>query len=151
MRIAKLMLLAALLAAEALPLLDDMAFMVGDWEGSAGRAAIEEHWLPAKGGRMLGLSHTVAHDRMVGFEFLRIESRPEGVFYVAQPNGRPPVDFKLTRSSKSEAVFENPAHEHPKIISYRREGDALTAKIEGDEKGKHVVQEFPFHLMPARK
>jgi hypothetical protein len=52
----------------------------------------------------------------------------------------------MTRSAADEAVFENPQHDHPKIIAYRLQpgGNALIARVEGDEKGKHVVQEFRF-------
>lgn len=139
-------MLAGFMSAQTPPSIDGLAWMSGAWAGSMGRAAIEEHWLAAKGGRMLGLGQTVANGKMISFEFLRIEQRADGVYYVAQPGGNPPVDFKLTRSSEQEVVFENPKHDHPKMISYRRDGDALLARLEGDEKGKHVVQEFKFKL-----
>jgi hypothetical protein len=100
----------------------DLAWIAGHWAGSMGRARTEEHWIPPAGGAMLGVSRTVVKDRMVAFEFLRIEKRPDGIYYVAQPGGRPPTDFKLTRSSAALAVFENPKHDHPKIITYRLEG-----------------------------
>lgn len=94
---------------------------------------------------MLGLSRTVADGRTVAFEFLRIESRADGVVYVAQPQGRPPVEFKLTQRSENRAVFENPQHDHPKVIRYSKEADgSLRAEIEGDEKGKHKKMEFKF-------
>jgi hypothetical protein len=125
---------------------DGLAWLAGAWHGKMGQADNEEHWLVPKGGAMLGVSRTLARGRMVMFEFLRIEQRPDGVFYIAQPRGRPPVEFKMTRSAADEAVFENPQHDHPKIIAYRLQpgGNALIARVEGDEKGKHVVQEFRF-------
>lgn len=123
----------------------DLGWIAGHWEGPVGRAQAEEHWIAPAGGAMLGVSRTIARDRMVGFEFLRIEKRAAGIFYVAQPGGRPPTDFKLTQSGATSAVFENPQHDHPKIITYRLEGaDTLVARIEGDEGGRHKVQEFRF-------
>jgi hypothetical protein len=137
------MLVAASVRAQT-PSLDDLAWMTGSWETQLGRARIEEHWLAPAGKSMFGISRTVAGDRTVSFEFLRIETRPDGIYYVAQPNGRPGTDFKLTSLTGGLAVFENPAHDHPKIIRYRRNADgSLLASIEGDEKGKHVVQDFP--------
>lgn len=125
--------------------IEQVKWIAGNWQGAMGRAEIEEHWTPLKGGAMLAVSRTVAGSRMVMFEFLRIEQRADGVFYVAQPRGRTPVDFKMTKASDREAVFENPQHDHPKIISYRLEGDdGMVARIEGDEKGKHVEMEFRF-------
>ena len=43
-------------------------------------------------------------------------------------------------------MFENPQHDHPKIIRYRRQERTLVAEIEGDEKGRHVKQAFTFML-----
>ncbi len=125
--------------------LEGLRFLEGSWRGESGKATIEERWTDAAGGTMLGVSRTIVSGETVAFEFLRIEAREEGVFYVAQPNGRPPTDFKLTRTSAGEAVFENPHHDHPKIIRYRLDDGALVAEVEGDE-GK---QEFRFRKSSA--
>jgi hypothetical protein len=139
--------LAMALAAtpQTAPSIESVRWIAGEWKGSMGKAEIEEHWTPLKGGGMLGVSRTVAGGRMVMFEFLRVVERPDGVFYIAQPGGRSPTDFKLTKATEREAVFENPQHDHPKVISYTQQPDgSLVARLEGDEKGKHVVQEFKF-------
>ena len=125
--------------------INDVAWIAGSWQGTLGKATLEEHWIAPAGGAMLGLNRVVSGPRMVMFEFLRIEQRNDSLVYIAQPNGRPPTEFKLTRASSTEAVFENPAHDHPKIILYRLEADGtLFARVEGDEKGKRVSQEFRF-------
>jgi hypothetical protein len=120
--------------------LEELKFLTGSWKGESGKASIEERWTDAAGGMMLGVSRTIVSGKTVAFEFLRIEVRPDGIFYVAQPNGRPPTDFKMTRSSSEEAVFENSQHDHPKVIRYLREKEALVAEVQGAE-GK---QEFRF-------
>ncbi len=125
--------------------LDGLRFMEGDWRGESGKARIEEHWIEAAGGIMLGVSRTIVSGKTVAFEFLRIEAREDGVFYVAQPNGRPGTDFKLTKVSAGEAVFENPQHDHPKIIRYRLGDNTLVAELEGDEGN----QEFQFRKSNA--
>ena len=130
----------------------DFAWLAGGWQGTmGGKAQIEEHWIQPAGGTMLAVSRTIANGRTVAFEFLRIESRADGIYYVAQPQGRPPVEFKLTQQSENRAVFENPQHDHPKIIRYSKEGDgSLHAEIEGDEKGKHKKMEFKFQPVSQR-
>jgi len=125
--------------------LEGLRFIEGDWSGESGKARIEEHWIEAAGGTMLGISRTIVSGKTVAFEFLRIEAREDGVFYVAQPNGRPGTDFKLTKESAGEAVFENPQHDHPKVIRYRLREGMLVAEVEGDE-GK---QEFRFRRSSA--
>jgi hypothetical protein len=137
--------LFTLLAFQSAPEVKDLSWLSGRWTGSMGRAAIEESWTDNKGGAMLAVSRTIVGDRLVMFEFLRIVKKTDGVYYVAQPGGRPPVEFKLTKYEPGLAVFENPQHDHPKIITYKLEGaTALIAIIEGDEKGQHKKQEFRF-------
>jgi len=120
-------------------------WIAGHWAGVTGRALTEENWIAPAAGVMLGVSRIVAGDRVVAFEFLRIEKRPGGIYYVAQPGGRPPTEFKLIRSTATSAIFENPKHDHPKIITYRMESaSTLVATVEGDEGGKHKWQEFRF-------
>jgi hypothetical protein len=131
--------------------LSDLAWLAGGWQGTMGKAQIEEHWIQPAGGTMLGVSRTVAGGRTVSFEFLRIEGRTDGPVYVAQPQGRSPVEFKLTQRSENWAVFENPQHDNPKVIRYSKEADgSLRAEIEGDEKGKHQKMEFKFQPIPRR-
>jgi hypothetical protein len=97
------------------------------------------------------LSRTVAGGRTTSFEFVRIEARPDGIFYVAQPGGRPPVDFRLASESPNELVFVNPGHaDHLKKIIYRREADGrLTARVEGENNGKAFVEDYPYQRFAA--
>lgn len=120
------------------PTLADLSWMSGDWQTApGGRRQIEEHWTAAAGGSMMGVSRTVAGDKTVEFEYLRIEQREDGIYYVAHPKARcPGTDFKLTRASATEAVFENPQHDFPKRIIYRKTDDGLTASIDAGEGSK---------------
>jgi len=123
------------------PTLADISWISGDWQTEpGGRRQIEEHWTKVAGASMLGMSRTVAGDKTVEFEYLRIEQRADGIYYVAHPKARcPGTDFKLTRASATEAVFENPQHDFPKRIIYQKTAnDGLTASIDGGEGSKAV-------------
>src|SRR5262249_18178512 len=125
-----------------------LSWISGDWQTEpGGRAQIEEHWTQPSGGSMLGMSRTVAGDKTVEYEYLRIEQRADAIYYVAHPKARcPGTDFKLTRLSAREAIFENPAHDFPKRILYRRNADgSLTASIDGGEGTK--AMSFPYRPM----
>lgn len=118
----------------------DLAFMRGDWQGRDGPLVFEERWTDEAGGLMLGVSRTLKGDRALGFEFLRVEFRKDGVFYVAQPGGKPKTEFRLTASAPNSATFENPAHDHPKLIRYRLDAEGeLVAELEGAEKAQRFV------------
>jgi hypothetical protein len=145
-RCALILLLAATTQVSAqTPTLTDISWISGAWQSEpGGRRQIEEHWTRVGGQSMLGMSRTVVGDKTVEFEFVRIEQRADGIYYVAHPKARcPGTDFKLTRASATEAVFENPQHDFPKRIIYRKNGDdSLTASIDGGEGTKAML--YPF-------
>ena len=127
------------------PTLMDLSWFVGDWQISHERVIIEEHWIPAKGGLMLGVGRTLRGEHAVAFEFLRIEEREDGIYYVAQPNGRPPTAFKLTKLEEKLVEFENPDHDFPQVIRYQLQADGtLLAQAEGERDGKLSTQSFPY-------
>lgn len=140
-----LVVLFALMTNTSTPTLADLAWMAGGWQSAPGeRRQSEEHWTQAAGASMMGMSRTVVGDKTVEFEYLRIEQRADGIYYVAHPKARcPGTDFKLTRASATEAVFENPQHDFPKRIIYRKGADdSLTASIDGGEGTKAMTYAF---------
>jgi len=122
--------------------LKDLAWLTGS-RSMQGAIHIEERWTEPASNMMVGVSRTIRGDKVVEFEFLRIEARADGLYYVAQPGGRPPTDFKLTRWDGTEAIFENPQHDFPKRILYRRLPDnVVVARVDGGAGTKG--QEFTF-------
>jgi hypothetical protein len=119
----------------ALHTISELGWMSGHWQTApGGRAQIEEHWTQPAGGSMLGMSRTVIGIRTLEFEYLRLEQRADGIYYVAHPKGRcPGTEFKLTSVTTSGAVFENPAHDFPKRIIYRKTATGLVANIDAGE------------------
>ncbi len=129
---------------EETPNLAAISWMAGNWRVESSNAVIEEQWMPPAGKLMLGMSRTTSK-RGSFFEFLRVEARADGIYYVAQPKGNPPTDFKLVRHSAQEAVFENLEHDFPKRIIYRLvSADELTARVEGEAGSQEQAQEFKY-------
>ena len=123
-----------------------VAWIAGTWSGGGGGATFEERWTPPAGGAMLAVSRTLKGNRMVAFEFLRIVERNGGLVYIAQPDGRPPTDFVLTEIAADSAIFENPAHDFPKMIRYAKRPDgSLEARISD---GGQRAQSFVFRRTP---
>jgi hypothetical protein len=129
-------------AAPAAPL----DWLAGQWCGGEGNERVEEHWMsPAKNGELLGLSRTLKDGRMASFEFLRIGDVDGVPTYLAQPGGRPPTAFKRTHGGERWVRFENPAHDFPTRIEYRREGETLQAQVGGKGRdGKEMRFTFDF-------
>lgn len=121
-----------LLLASASPAatVDDLAWLAGDWASEADGRWTEESWAPPRGGVMLGHSRSGRGETLRAFEFLRIAAGEDGApAYIAQPQGRAPVMFRLVQRDAASATFENPAHDYPQRIAYVRAGDAMTATI----------------------
>jgi Domain of unknown function (DUF6265) len=127
--------------------LDALAWLAGTWESDdpAGPRTIE-HWLAPAGGTMLGVNRTTHAGQTVFFEYLRLESRTEGLALLASPLGRdPPTRFLAAESGPTWVAFENPEHDFPQRIEYRREGDRLLMRISGHEGGAPKASAWSMH------
>jgi len=120
-----------------------LSWLEGRWEGVSDGMSMEEQWTSVRGGALLGVHRDVRGDRMVSFEFLRIQATPEGAFYFASPGSRPPVAFKLVEAGERRAVFENRQHDFPQRILYWLDAEgAMHARIEGPQAAKTVSEEW---------
>ena len=112
------------------------AWLSGCWRGSVNQREFREHWLPLRGNLLVGAGHTVNAGRTQDFEFLRLEPRADGVYYVASPSGQKETAFKLankqTDGPDTIFTFANAAHDFPQTIVYRRAtGGWLYVHVEG--------------------
>lgn len=133
---------------ERLAVLD---WMTGRWitDAAASGQRSEEIWSQPSGGVMLGMARTFRDGKVIFFEYLRIEASDEGLQYVAQPRGRPPVAFPLVEADRSRVVFENPKHDFPSRITYAREQPGvLVARIEGEQRGRPATEAWTFRAAP---
>lgn len=129
--------------------LSSLAWMAGRWAGASGTTEMEEIWMPPAGGVMVGMHRDVFASGRHFFEHLRIVAGDSGVIYLASPGGRqPPTPFRLTEQGERSARFENPAHDFPQTIVYRREGDVLRVSAEGTEGGKPVRASWEWRWAP---
>ncbi len=106
-----------------------LAWLAGVWEKEKGETLTEEHWMAPGGGMMLAMNRTSKGDRGA-FEFLRVQQESGVITLYASPSGKPPVAFKMTSLTDNQVVFENPKHDFPQKISYRRERDRMHVRIE---------------------
>lgn len=121
------------------------SWLSGHWCSQSEAQLIEEYWLPPEGSLVLGVGRTVKAGKTVTFEFMRIETRDGVTNYLAMHDGLPAVAFRLTASGADWARFENPQHDFPKRVEYRRTSSGLHAEIAGPGKGgKEVVMPFDY-------
>src|SRR4051794_6866282 len=132
----------------------DLTWMAGCWAtpSSSSGSMIEEHWSKPVGGSMMGYSRTLKSTRVVFSEFMRIDAKENAIVYTPRFGQlSTPVTFRLTRQTANEVVFENPEHDFPQTILYRRAGDQLYAAVEGKDKGRQRREEFPYARVSCEK
>jgi len=154
----------------ASPSLDSLAWLRGCWKGSVARREFREQWMPARGGMMVGISHTVVAPKLQGtgqqkqdavgkeqdsatektqdFEYLRVETRPDGVYYVDVPSGKTERAFKFTEIGDDNGAklytFANPVDEFPQRLVYRRGKEGwLYAQVMGKPGGETKDVVYP--------
>jgi hypothetical protein len=132
--IAPILAAAALAAQGAAPGQPDLDWIAGYWLQCEEGREVAEYWTTRRGGVLMGLSVTIGRQAF-GYEQMRIESSDDlaTMQFVARPRGaQSETPFRMSRAGPREAVFDNPAHDYPRRISYRREGDVLIARTEGE-------------------
>ena len=125
----------------------DLGWLAGYWLSCEEGVEVSETWSDRRGGVMLGSSLSYGSDAF-GWEQTRIEAAEAGLSFHASPRGQPPAAFRLVRSGPNEAVFENPEHDFPQRVIYRREGDRLTGRIEGVADGREQAMEWHYRAAP---
>lgn len=142
-----LFILCGAFAARAQTGIDSLAWMTGCWEMNVSQRqmTIAEHWMKPAGGTMIGMGRTIRGGKTTMFEHLRIVSSDAGIDYVAKPStSKEETPFRLIKSTASEAIFENLAHNFPQRIIYRRPAeDEMFARIEGMQNGKLNGMDIP--------
>ena len=125
-----------------------LAWLEGCWSGNVNQRSFREHWTPVRGNVLLGVGSTVFQGKVQDFEYLRIEQKPDGVFYVALPAGKNETPFKLMSITPDDQAtlytFSNAANDFPQEIVYRRATEGwLYATIQGKLKGEDRKVVFP--------
>ena len=124
------------------------AWLEGCWKLTRGEQIVDEHWT-AGVTTMTGVGHTFAAGRLVNSERVILREDGSRLAYEAHPSGQPTAVFLSVTVNPTTLIFENPAHDFPQQVGYRRNGNALTAWIEGMRNGQKRRIEFPYEPVPC--
>ncbi|MEO8648274.1 MAG: DUF6265 family protein [Acidobacteriota bacterium] len=127
--------------------LNELAMFSGCWERSDknGAVIVSEQWMKPAGTSILGMGRTVRDGKTVDHEFMRIENRADGLYFVARPKANAEeTEFKLKSRTANSFTFENPEHDFPQRVIYSFGNGTMTGRIEGNNKGKPMGIDFPF-------
>jgi hypothetical protein len=141
-----ILILSTVLFAQGPFKIENLGWLSGCWasENKDANTSVSEFWTMVAGDSILGVGRTIKNGQTVDYEYMRIAVYDKGIFYIAKPKANTEeTSFKLTKLAAAEAVFENPAHDFPQKIIYRRDGTNLFARVEGNNKGKFMGFDFP--------
>ena len=101
------------------------------------------------GDMMIGVSRMALPDKVSSYEYLRLESRADGIYYVAAQKGKAESAFKLTKAGKDRAdevfTFSVEGTGFPTSITYRRgSGGWLYVEVAGVAQGRDHKVTYPF-------
>ena len=145
--IAILFIASSSAASQTAAKLSDLGWLAGCWEMNNEKRGmvITEMWMKPSGDAMVGVGRTIKSGKLADFEFLRIVEDANGLSYISRPSAnKEDTTFKMIRSSADEIVFENPTHDFPQRIMYKRSGEKMNARIEGTTNGKLKGIDFPY-------
>jgi len=111
---------------------------VGCWENETGLE--REGWTIDPSGWLIGYAASRdANGNVTFFEHMRVERNKDREILVVTGQDNSETRFtRLLVEDATEYRFENPDHDYPQVIVYKRNGDALNAYIDLMDGGKKV-------------
>ncbi len=122
-------------------------WLIGTWENKTQRGSIFETWKKVSDNELIAMSYVLKEKDTMVFENIQLLQQPDGLFYVPKvknQNQGLPIRFRAKMVSETQLVFENPKHDFPQVISYKRiTKDSLVAEISGTKNGQERKILFP--------
>lgn len=128
--------------------LEKMNWLVGQWENKTPEGLLTETWTKDNDSTFTGQTYYIKNEKdTIHSESIVLTQAKEELIYrptVKGQNNDEPVDFKLTSDIEHNFTFENPAHDYPKKIVYKKVNDkSLVATISGNQQGKASSESYP--------
>ena len=127
--------------------LEKMDWLIGNWEQALPEGILKETWTKQNDSTFTGDSYFITPKDTVHFESIKLTQKAEELTYsatVVGQNDDEPVDFKLTSDAENTFTFENPTHDYPQKISYKKvSSDRLIVTISGKQQGKQTQESYP--------
>ncbi len=134
------LLLALALGCRNEPAIEKARWLAGTWEQQTARGSVFESWQRDGDRALAGQSYRLRAGDTVFLESIRLVQEGDRLLYiptVSDQNDSRPIRFASKKITGTELVFENPAHDFPQQITYRRvRSDSLVAEIAGIQNGK---------------
>jgi hypothetical protein len=129
---------------------EQMKWMTGTWKINTGNGIMVEQWHISDDSTLKGRSIFFKNSSdSIPQETIELAFRNGEWYYIStvkSQNSARPVSFKVILLKGTEFISENPQHDFPQRITYRRIKNQLYASIEGRKNGRYGKQNFDYQL-----
>ena len=128
--------------------LEKMNWLLGNWENEMPEGVLTETWTKENDSTFSGTTYFIINkEDTVHSEAIILKQLNDELFYrptVKGQNNDEPVDFKLSSESENSFSFENPKHDYPQKIVYKKVNETnMVASISGMQQGKQSSESYP--------
>ncbi|MGV3696878.1 DUF6265 family protein [Flavobacterium sp.] len=127
--------------------LKKMEWLVGNWEQKLPDGTVSETWIKENDSTYSGKSYFIKEKDTVHLESIVLTQKEDALLYiptVSGQNNNEPITFTLKSDAGNTFSFENPAHDYPQKITYKKVSDkSLIATISGIQQGKQSQESYP--------
>ena len=128
--------------------LEKMNWLVGQWENKIPEGILTETWTKTNDSTFSGTSYFIINKNdTVHSEIILLTQLKDELIYSPKVKGQnddKSVDFILTSNIENSFVFENPKHDYPKKIVYKKVAEnGLITTISGIQQGKQSNESYP--------
>jgi hypothetical protein len=128
-----------------------LKWLVGNWKINTGNGFLIEEWQITNDSTLSGKSYFIKNTAdTIPQETIELSYRNGSWHFIPtvknQNNGQA-VAFTVIFLKGTEFICENPKHDFPQRIAYRRINHQLFAAIEGKRNGKYSKQNFDYTIV----
>jgi hypothetical protein len=125
-----------------------MNWLLGNWENEMPEGVLTETWTKENDSTFSGTTYFLINKKdTVHSEAIILSQLNDELVYrptVKGQNNDESVDFKLSSVSENSFSFENPKHDYPQKIVYKKVNETnLVATISGMQQGKQSSESYP--------
>lgn len=126
--------------------LNKMEWLVGNWEQKLPDGLVSESWIKENDSTFTGKSYFTKEEDTIHLESIVLTQKDDELLYIPTVSGQnndEPVTFKMKSDIENSFSFENPTHDYPKKITYKKVSDtSLIATISGKQQGKESNESY---------
>ena len=127
--------------------LEKMNWLIGSWEQKLPDGTISESWTKENDSTFSGKSFFIKDKDTVHSESIVLIQKKEDLLYIPTvigQNNDEAVTFTLSSDIDNTFSFENPTHDYPQKITYKKISETnLLATISGKQLGKDSQENYP--------